>query len=230
MVTDFEPSDAQLEPSTTAEIEALELFRRSPHPYHRRRSDKTSPLASAGSSSTHLSRAVLNPSDRILSDEDDRKRRKTSQSPSESGTEADDEGYSFVKALPAPPIRPRKGLRDLRGAGIDGGASPLLTPSQVDEEGRRLSAEYFKVGRNWGRAVGEPSVTDEEAGKARQKYLKRRRNEIVRRTTETVLLGVIGILAVKGCCCWGRLLEWHRGQYREKLQLSYGWDAMRNDG
>lgn len=208
MVIDTEPPDTQLEAPSAAEIEALELFRRSPHPYHRRRDDKTSTLPSAGSSSTHLSRTVLNPSDRTLSDEDGRKRRKVSQSPSESGTEADDEGYGFVKALPAPPIRPRKGLRDMRGAGINGGASPLLTPSQVDEEGRRFSVEYFKVGRNGG---GEPSATDEEARKARQKYSKRRRNEIVRRSTETALLGLIGVLAVRGCCCWGRLSEWYGG-------------------
>jgi hypothetical protein len=213
MGTDTESANAQLDTPATAEIENLELFRRSPHPYHRRRSGKTSPLPSAGSSSSHLSHAVLDPSDRTISDEDGRKRRETSQSPSESGTEADDEGYSFIKALPAPPIRPRKGLRDLRGSGIDGSASPLLTPSQVDEEGRRFSAEYFKDGRTGERGTGKLLLANDEARKARLKYLKRRRNEMIRRTTETALLGGIGVLAVRGCCCWGSLLEWHQGQY-----------------
>ncbi|KAL9107535.1 MAG: hypothetical protein Q9187_008411, partial [Circinaria calcarea] len=45
-------------------------------------------------------------------DADSRKRRKLSTSPSESGTEADDEA-GLLKGLPAPPSRPRKGLRDL---------------------------------------------------------------------------------------------------------------------
>ncbi|KAF2785639.1 hypothetical protein K505DRAFT_380773 [Melanomma pulvis-pyrius CBS 109.77] len=206
MSPDSGPRDAQLDPPAASEMEALELFRRSPHPYHRRRGAQTS----AESSSTRLEHAVLNPSDPTISDEDGRRRRKTSQSPSESGTEADDEGYGFVKALPAPPIRPRKGLRDVRGAGFDGGVSPLLTPSLLDEEGRRYSAEYFKAGRIGVRGVGEPSPTDDEAKAARQKYLKRRRHEMIRRATETALLGLIGALAVRGCCCWAQLLQWHR--------------------
>ena len=208
MATDAEPPDKQLDTPTVSEIESFELFRRSPHPYHRRRIVQTP----TNSSSTHLPHAVLSPSDRAISDEDSRKRRKESQSPSESGTEADDEGYGFVKALPAPPIRPRKGLRDVRGTGLDGGVSPLLTPPHVDEEGRRLSAEFFKSRKNGGSGTGDASPT-EEARTARQKYLKRRYSEMIRRTTETALLGAIGIAAVKGCCCRERLLQWYRGQY-----------------
>lgn len=195
----------------SSEIESLELFRRSPHPYHRRQHDLRTTEASSESSSYDPSRTSLHPSHNPPSDEDDRKRRKTSQSPSESGTEADDEGYSFVKALPAPPLRPRKGLRNARGAELDGDATPLLTPSQVDEEGRKLSGQYFQR-RKEGSRSGGASPTDDEAKAARQKYLKRRRNEVVRRTTETALLGVIGILAVSGCDCWEKLLHWHRGR------------------
>ncbi|KAF2710576.1 hypothetical protein K504DRAFT_466984 [Pleomassaria siparia CBS 279.74] len=208
MATDVEPPDAL----ALADIETLEMFRRSPHPYHRRRGPSSQTHTFAGTSSTQLTRALVNPSNRTISDEDGRKRRKRSQSLSESGTEADDEGYGFIKALPAPPIRPRKGLRDPRGSGIDGGASPLLTSSQLDEEARRFSAEFLTSARGGARGVGEPSLTDEEAKKARQKYLKRRRNELVRRTTETALLGVIGALAVKGCGCWAGLLHWHRAE------------------
>ncbi|KAK1919815.1 hypothetical protein P3342_002108 [Pyrenophora teres f. teres] len=54
--------------------------------------------------------------------------------------------------------------------------------------------------------------TDEEARAARQKYLQRRRNELLRRTTETILLAGIVVLAVHGCECWARLLEWHRAE------------------
>ncbi|KAF2876298.1 hypothetical protein BDV95DRAFT_602299 [Massariosphaeria phaeospora] len=195
---DPEPPDRQLDAPTTAETEALELFRRSPHPYHRRQKIESP------SFSLHRppSSPSLLPSSRTTSDADGRKRRKVSPSPSESGTEADDEGYGFVKALPAPPLRPRKGLRDVLG---NGGATPLLTPSQVDEEGRRCAVGYFKV-----RKDGGVLSTDDEARVARQKYLRRRRNELVRRTTETVLLGGMGVLAVRGCGCWEELLQWHR--------------------
>ncbi|KAF2749749.1 hypothetical protein M011DRAFT_517668 [Sporormia fimetaria CBS 119925] len=126
----------------------------------------------------------------------------------QSGTEADDEGYGLVKALPAPPMRPRKGLRDMRGAGFDGAATPLPTPSQVDEDGRRYSLEYFRSKKSRGKA-GSPSPTDEERA-AREKYRKRRRNELFRRSTETVLLAFIGLLAVRGCSCWKELLRWQR--------------------
>lgn len=153
-----------------------------------------------------------------MSDEDRRKRRKrNSQSPSESGTEADDEAYQFVKALPAPPLRPRKGLRDRKGLREEG-LSPLLTPTQIEEEVRKYSAEYFQDKKNVSHA-GEASPTDKEAKAARQKYIKRRRNEVVRRTTETALLAGIGFLAVNGCGCCSQLLEWHRGGSTSRLFL-----------
>src|SRR5262245_9514340 len=120
MAQDQEPPDVQLEPPAPSEIEALELFRRSPHPYHRRRHELRSTQPSPGFPSNDFTRPSLQPSGRTISDEDGRKRRKISQSPSESGTEADDEGYGFIKALPAPPLRPRKGLRDVRGTGLNG--------------------------------------------------------------------------------------------------------------
>jgi hypothetical protein len=206
----LESPELQLDAPATSEIEALEIFRRSPHPYHRRQHELRAAQPSSASSSNDLSPTTGLTSQGTVSDEDDRRRRRVSQSPSESGTEADDEGYGFVKALPAPPSRPRKGLRDVRGSGRDGDATPLLTPSQVDEEGRQLSMQYFQP-RKEGPRTGAPSPTDDEAKAARQKYLKRRRNEVVRRTTETALLGVIGMLAVNGCKCWEKLLQWHRG-------------------
>ena len=220
MSLDPDPPDAQLGAATAADIETLELFRRSPHPYHRRNlgNDAQHTHASADSLQIEHSRTSLQPSDQTISDEDGRKRRKTSQSPSESGTEADDEGYSFVKALPAPPLRPRKGLRDLRGSGLDGTPSPLLTPAQIDEEGRKFAQEYFRPRRE-GARTGAPSPTDDEAKAARQRYLKRRRNELVRRTTETALLGFIGLLAVRGCSCWEGLLQWHRGEEEPRYRV-----------
>ncbi|XPS79251.1 dolichol kinase [Ascochyta lentis] len=204
------PPDAQLDAPTASEVELLELFRRSPHPYIRHRADLSSVQSPSETSSNNASapRTPPRPSDRTISDEEHTKRRKhTSQSPSESGTEADDEGYQFVKALPAPPLRPRKGLRDKQG--LEEGLSPLLTPTQIEEEVRKYSEEYFQEKKD-ALQGGEASPTDKEAQAARQKYIKRRRNEIVRRSTETALLVVIGLLSIHGCDCWPKLLEWHR--------------------
>jgi len=214
---DPDPSDAQLDAPTVSEVESLELFRRSPHPYLRHRADLSNAQSLSQASSTNASASgTSRPSDRAISDEDHRKRRKrNSQSPSESGTEADDEGYQFVKALPAPPLRPRKGLRDRKGLREEG-LSPLLTPTQIEEEARKYSDEYFQDGKNTSQP-GEASPTDKEAKAARQKYIKRRRNEVVRRTSETALLAGIGFLAVNGCDCWSKLLEWHRGGCRHHV-------------
>jgi hypothetical protein len=210
----LDPTDAQLDAPTASEVEALELFRRSPHPYLRHRADLSNNHTSSDTSSSNVVAHQTPPrsSDRTISDQDGRKRRKLdSQSPSESGTEADDEGYQFVKALPAPPLRPRKGLRDRKGLREEG-LSPLLTPTQIEEEVHNCSNEYFKDKDDRSK-MGVTSSRDEEARAARQKYLKRRRNEVVRRTTETALLAGIGFLAVSGCGCWPKLLEWHRGEF-----------------
>ncbi|KAF1914898.1 hypothetical protein BDU57DRAFT_579479 [Ampelomyces quisqualis] len=191
------------EVSTEDAMETLEQFRRSPHPYLRHKDEIRRPSPDRFAT-------------RTKSDSDGRKRRKAqshshshshshSQTPSESGTEADDEGYTFVKALPPPPLRPHKGLRNTG----QGAQSPLLTPTQIDDERRKFSDEYFDEKKRRTRKGG-PSFTDEEARIARQKYLQRRRNELVRRATETALLAAIGALAVSGCGCWRQLLGWHR--------------------
>lgn len=217
MVPEPEPPDTHLESRSTSEIEALELYRRSPHPYHRQKHELRSLAEASASSSNDFLSLRLRPPGQAVFDEDGRTRGKLSQSPSDSGTEADDEGYGFIKALPAPPLRPHKGLRVARGT--IGDATPLLTPSQVDEEGRKVS-EYFKPRREGTRSA-DSSPTDAEARVAREKYLRRRRNEVIRRTTETVLLAAISVLAVTGCSCWEKLLLWHRGwSTRQTLALA----------
>jgi len=198
------------------DIEELQQFRRSPHPYLRHRDEirrqSPDPAHDAPPHSQSQSRTPPRPLDNTMHDNDGKSRRKTaSQSPSESGTEADDEGCSLIKALPAPPLRPHKGLRDSRSLGTEEWASPLLTPTQIDDEGRKLSEGYF-TRTSKTRRKGDVYHSDDEARAARQKYLQRRRNELVRRTTETALLAGIAVLAVRGCDCWGKLLAWHRGQ------------------
>src|ERR1700722_3632728 len=221
MSNDLKPPEPSDEQGDASDVDALGFLRRSPHPYHRRQAE----LRSLNQSSESSSNDFIQPSaltssksgsdrDRTISNDDDaRTRRKSSRTPSDSGTEADDEGYSFVRALPAPPIRPRKGLRD-----FDGGVSPLLIPSQVDEERRKLLAEYFKSSKE---GFDGPSPTDEEARTARQKYLKRRRAELIRRTTETGLLVVTGLMVINGCSSWKKILQWHRGRGISQLNATW---------
>ncbi|RYN40758.1 hypothetical protein AA0112_g2468 [Alternaria arborescens] len=202
------PPDSPLDAFAPAldDIEQLDQFRRSPHPYlhHRDQLRRRSPDPAHDVSLHSQSQSQTPP--RHL----DKTMRKTpSQSPSESGTEADDEGCSLVKALPAPPLRPHKGLRNSQALGTEAWASPLLTPTQIDDEGRKLSEGYF-ARNNKTRRKGDVYHSDDEARAARQRYLQRRRNELVRRTTETALLAGIAVLAVRGCDCWTKLLAWHR--------------------
>ena len=233
-----EPHDSQPDTIARSETEALELFRRSPHPYHRSQHElNPEPTSSEGPRNGLLRARLASPNaatrngDGIGVKETDGHSRdqgqKASPSLSESGTEADDEGYGFVRALPAPPLQPRKGLRRVRGSGLDGDATPLLTPSQVDEEGRKLPGHYFQRTRDVPSTTGSTCLTDDEAAAAaaRQnylKYLKRRRNEIVRRVTEAMLLAAIAALAVGGCGCWQQLLQRHRGTCMPSTLRNYG--------
>ncbi|KAI4928475.1 hypothetical protein J4E85_005092 [Alternaria conjuncta] len=194
----------------------LEQFRRSPHPYlrHGDQTQRQSPGPTHRAPRPSQSRPSSEPPGKTMHDKDGRTRRKRApHSPSESGTEADDEGYSLVKALPAPPLRPHKGLRESRTSGPDEWASPLLTPTQIDDEGRKLFEGYFARTNRTRRKGDAYHSDDDEARRAKQKYLQRRRNELVRRTTETALLAGIATLAVRGCDCWVNLLAWHRAAF-----------------
>lgn len=87
---------------------------RSPHPYSRRKGDHAADTDSP--SSPYLPTPALTPShsdtERTFSRAKAASSPLVSLSPSGSGTEADDESLCFTKALPAPPSRPRKGLKD----------------------------------------------------------------------------------------------------------------------
>jgi|ERR1700761_1165023 len=174
------PSDAGSDPDTF-------FLSRLPSPYHRRRSALIAPFT------------PIIPDDAQRSQEDNASRhgsqsersRMNVASPSESGTEADDEGYGLViKALPAPPFKPRKGLRR-KSTGDGEDASPPLTPTRLDNEVLRLS----DVG------IHEPGIKDpapdtQESQPARSKGVRRRRAEILRRLTEGALLAISGALVL----------------------------------
>ena len=186
---------------------------RSPHPYSKHKSDV---LQDNGNAATRLGNAVASPAEADYSleseknehtyfDADHRKRRKWTSSSSDSGTEADDErGRGSLLGLPAAPIRPRKGLKSPNGLGTE---SPLLTPSYLDDESRRLDLKAQK--KRCG-SLQTQGCIDEETIKLRQKFKQRRRAELIRRVSETTLIGAIGFIACSRDI--GRLLrQWVEG-------------------
>jgi hypothetical protein len=125
---------------------------------------------------------------------------------SESGTEADDERPSFVKALPPSTLRPRKGLKT-----GEENEDALLTPSQLDAEERRVQAKGYFLRQH--SSLGQPAATEEvqEEDKAEQeKVLKRRFAEFVRRISEVALMGFILICVLCGEGVMRTAWSWRR--------------------
>lgn len=194
---------------------------RSPRPYSKQQCDV---LQDNGNTAACLRNAHLSPTvtDSSLSfeervptyfDADHRKRRKRSTSPSDSGTEADDErGRSSLLGLPAPPVKPRKGLKGPRGSGTE---SPLLTPSYLDSESRRLDSKVLS--KRWGNSQSQTCI-NEETIKLRHKFIQRRRAELIRRVSETVLMGAIGFIASSSDIGW--LLRLWAGGYLRASSLA----------
>ncbi|KAI4093182.1 MAG: hypothetical protein LQ348_000601 [Seirophora lacunosa] len=173
-------------------------FSRSPHPYALRSQETlhdAQETLDGSNPRTRPSVASLQPNPaRVQSrffDVDSRKRRKDSSSPSESGTEADDESGPFLRGLPAPPARLRKGLKNETAQGTP---SPLLTPSYLDDEKRRQVVEARLKRRA---SLQSNTSTDEETLSIRAKFENRRRAELLRRTTEAILLFGVGGLACR---------------------------------
>ena len=165
---------------------------RSPHPYYRRRGHSHN--VQGGSRNATRSRLAS-----VINSDDDRAASYrnghisndliNSRSTSDSGTDADDESGLILKSLPAPPIKSRKGFIGQDGHGT---SSPLLTPSYLDDEDRRLALE-----RQLRRSHSDlQSVsTDDETRKVREKFTRRRRAEFLRRISETLLFGFVGYFA-----------------------------------
>lgn len=128
---------------------------------------------------------------------DDRSGGQLSPTSSESGTEADDERPSYVKALPAPHLRPRKGLKT-----GELNEDTLLTPSQLDDEGRRLSQEYF------GYKPGQDVISSEKQEEEQELLLRRRLAEFARRTSEVALMTVIALTVLYGNGVLEQAYQW----------------------
>jgi dolichol kinase len=160
---------------------------RSPHPYHRRSASLVAAEASANS----------------IEIRKDGPSASNSPSPCDSGTEADDErGKGFLKELPAPPLRARKGLRGSTPSDRTPGISPLPTPPILKSDKWTFPIQHSN------HVVTTPSEKDIELRRAREKYIRRKRAEIVRRTLEAFLLLSIGVVTGKRHDIRTRLLPW----------------------
>lgn len=180
--------------------EDLREPKRSPHPYHRR-SRRSTGLNGVANTDFSSSGTVNEPASNWSSSSSSfqaeeaqlrTKSRPIGGSPGDSGTEADDEGRGGIKALPAPPPKSHKGLKD--ASGEDEGLTPLLTPTSWHEESRRLRDDYFTYRRPSTRTKSE---LDEEARQAIEKFVKRRRAELLRRLSEFASLCVLGFIVVQ---------------------------------
>ena len=201
---------------------------RSPHPYSKRKNDMLQDNAKVatclGTAFVSLPEAdssmTFEKNEHTYFDADHRKRRRYVSSPSDSGTEADDErARGSLLGLPAPPIRPRKGFKGSNGSGTE---SPLLTPSYLDAESRKLDLKAQQKRRG---SLQSQSHTDEETIKRRQKFSQRRRAELIRRATETTLMGAIGFIACSKDIEW-LLRQWvgepsHSGFLTSELRLNH---------
>jgi dolichol kinase len=160
---------------------------RSPQPYHRR----SASLVGSEQNASSIGLPGDGPSASIP------------PSSCESGTEADDErGKGFLKGLPAPPLRARKGLRG--GTPIDRtpGISPLPTPPILKSEQWTFPVQQPTS------FTTTPSEKDLEQIRAREKYIRRKRAEIIRRIVEVFLLLVIGLVTARPHGIWARFLLW----------------------
>ena len=142
---------------------------RSPHPYHR------SSVTKVGQDEDHPSQDAL--VDRVSRSDS-----------TESGTEADDERGPTLKSLPAPPARSHKGLKGSTPFGLSPTVSPLPSPKATTlQDTIQETLGYFGP-------VAEDRNRQDEDSVQREAYIRRKKGEIVRRATETLLLFAIGIL------------------------------------
>ncbi|KAF7195017.1 Dolichol kinase sec59 [Pseudocercospora fuligena] len=175
---------------TTTEAENLRDFSRTPRPYLQRGETISQEPKYAGAETSHTSDNANNIGAENVQagrEEWQRDSGQMSISGSDSGTEADDERPSFVKALPSSTVWPRKGLKT-----GEQDEDALLTPSQLDDRERELRG-YFSE-----QASEKPTSDAQKEKEDREKLQKRRWAEFVRRTSEVVLMGVIVVAVLSG--------------------------------
>ena len=192
MAENLKPISLQQSHAQTLREDALRRLSRSPHPYHRQAFEL--PYGSERfSTNAPTLRSPLRSAQNTDDDEELTSPRSQSEScresaNSDSGTEADDE--HFLKGLPAPKLRPHKGVRGQDGI-LSGTPSPLLSPAIFEDDSQKLEG-YVRQ-----RIIPSINLNEEDARKAVEKLRHKRRVEIVRRAAEAgILILVTGILCL----------------------------------
>ena len=184
---------------------AARRLSRSPHPYHKQQfelphgSEKFS--TNAPPTQSRL-RSAQNTDDE--EQEDSRAGPEPhSELASDSGTEADDE--HFLKGLPAPKLRPHKGLRGAEGT-WSSTPSPLLSPAILDEDVQKTPGTLQRVSKT-------VSLNEDDIHKAVERFRHKRRVEVVRRATEAAIL--VFVAAILGLSREVRQLLglWKKGKH-----------------
>ncbi|KAK0109803.1 hypothetical protein ONS95_002475 [Cadophora gregata] len=175
----------------TLRVDAVRRLSRSPHPYHRQQFELPygSERFNNASSNALPTKSPLR-SAQTTDDEDVQEQRRRSESykestNSDSGTEADDE--HFLKGLPAPRLRLHKGLRGVDSS-PSGTPSPVLSPTILDEDSPRAQG-FFRQ-----RTLPSAGLDREEAEKALERLRRKRRIEVVRRSTEAGIICFVGAM------------------------------------
>lgn len=169
----------------TLREEAGRRLSRSPHPYHRQQSeisyssDRLNPNVSPTQSPSR-STDLINNEERASSRQSLARAHELN---SDSGTEADDE--HFLKGLPAPKVRPHKGLRDAEGS-LSSSPSPVLSPAILEDDIQGIPAFLRKP------SAALAAQNEEDARRGVEKGRRLRRVEIVRRITEAAILLLVG--------------------------------------
>lgn len=188
------------------EGDRLRALSRSPHPYHHLHAELLHPSEQVGTS-LQKSNPRLHSTQNTDDDETWDSPRTTT---SDSGTEADDE--HFLKGLPAPRLRPHKGLRDGDGS-ISAFASPLPSPA-ILREGEEKVLSGRKKGVPAAKQLGE-----DDPSKVAEKFRCKKRAEIRRRITEVLILGVVGAAVLSGDNVRTVLTKWRKGRTLPHLKL-----------
>jgi hypothetical protein len=180
----------------------LRHFSRSPHPYHR----KSSRLLEPGEFRPAENGVLYNQMPIWM--------RTPPRTSSDSGTEADDESTGLLKGLPAPPLRPRKGLRPTVGR-VPEEESTLRLANTLPWSLFVRSPSRTSIGSS-----GEESYRD--SALRRQATDRKRRNEVLRRLIETGLLFSVAVVVSLQENVRLLALSWHRGMISDMRAVREG--------
>lgn len=201
----LKPAPLQQSHAQSLRDDALRRLSRSPHPYFRQKFELTH--GTEGLLPTTPPTQPQLPSQRPEGEDEQNGSRPQSRgyresTNSDSGTEADDE--HFLKGLPAPKLRPHKGLRGVEGS-LSSSPSPLLSPAILDEDAAKV--------RSYLRRASAIILDEGEVRKAAEKLRHKRRLEILRRATEGAILLLVGSILCFDLDVRRLLRLWRRGMF-----------------